>query len=189
MGKRQVPAKAEVPPPEKQRRLWTDEDVQRGLEFLKSNPKHSVRAAAEHCDVPRSTFQLYANGKLKIGARSGPPTALSAIAEKVRRAWDPIPNGKQPTSFIQLPNHFQPPQVLLSYIGDVSKRRLTPTIADVRRAAAELETVEAKAAKREPRWPEGSASKDWWLGFKGRHALRLRSCQVDSADRIAACTP
>jgi hypothetical protein len=102
MGKRQVLAKAAAPPPEKQRRLWTDDDVQRGLDFLKSNPKYSVRAAAEHCEVPRSTFQLYANGKLKIGARPGPPTALSVVAEKARRAGILSPTTSNPLSSAKL---------------------------------------------------------------------------------------
>ncbi|GLC73224.1 hypothetical protein PLESTF_001353100 [Pleodorina starrii] len=79
--------------------------------------------------------------------------------------------------------------MLLKYIHDMGARRLTPTIADVRRAATELESVEAKEAQRKPRWPDGQASQDWWYGFKARHGLRLRSCQVDEADRIAACTP
>lgn len=121
----------------------------------------SVRRAAKAHGLSFSTLQRYTSGAVQLGSRHGPPTALTPAAEEQLQDW----------------------------LYNMLLRRRTPPILQVRVMAAELEAVEARAAQRQPRWPDGVASEDWWLGYKARWKLRLRSCQLDEADRIIAITP
>jgi transposase-like protein len=84
MAKRKRPATkaATAPGPRQQRKQWTEEELQEALQFMQSTGC-SVRDAAAHTGVPKSTLYRYSSGKQKIGARSGPPTALSSASEQV----------------------------------------------------------------------------------------------------------
>ena len=69
-------------------------------------------------------------------------------------------------------------QLLLEFIVPSRDRCNTLDKQFVLQKAAQLERTEAKARGADPRWPDGKASEKWWRGFKKRHGIPLRSCQV-----------
>jgi hypothetical protein len=98
--------------------------------------------------VPASTLRDHISGFqrdgvqriLHLGATSGPATVLSVRSEA------------RLVEFIAL------------------SRRLCNSVdkTHILQKAAEVEAIEARAQNREPKWPGGSASEKWWLGFKKR---------------------
>ena len=119
----------------------------------------SVHAVAHEFGVSKAT--LWRHDKQLVG-KPGPPTVLSAEYETL----------------------------LVTWIMGMCVRLRTPPKYQVLCVAAELEAEQASMQGREPRWPVGGpASVKWWRGFKKRHGVRLRNCQVCSASAFPhGCT-
>ena len=143
---------------QRRRKLYSPSALKSAITSAKKKKKPRCQALEQKYGVPRSTLSQYIVGRsengvvreLHLGAKSGPATALSAETE----------------------------QKLLCYVQLC--RRLCNALDKkyILQRAAQLEKIEAKAQKREPKWPDGIASDKWWRGYKKRHGNVLRSCQV-----------
>ena len=77
-------------------------------------------------------------------------------------------------------------EIIFRFIGAARRHHSCATVEEVKELAADLEKVEASVAGREPRWPGGMASLDWWRGFKRRFpTVTLTAAQQQDGDRTA----